>query len=173
MVARQEAAALAKRLIEETCRKQAVLPEQLTLHADRGASMKSKPVALLLSDLGVTQTHSRPRVSNDNPYSEAQFKTLKYHLTYPQRFGSFEEARRYFGELLEWYNTQHRHSGLAFMTPEDVHVGRAEEKRRQRQQVLDRAYAEHPERFVKGPPKAAAVPQEVWINKPANLSSAG
>ena len=135
--------------------------------------MRSQEVLGLLADLQVRRSYSRPHVSNDNPYSEAQFKTLKYHPTYPERFGSFEEARRYFGELLEWYNVRHRHSGLAFMTPEDVHLGRAEAKRWQRQAVLDRAYAEHPERFVKGAPRAKSVPPEVWINKPANLSSAG
>lgn len=173
VLAEYESGAQAKALIASCHRRQGVGPNQLTVHSDRGQSMRSQEVLGLLADLQVRRSYSRPHVSNDNPYSEAQFKTLKYHPTYPARFGSFEEARRYFGELLEWYNVRHRHSGLAFMTPEDVHLGRAEAKRRQRQVVLDRAYAEHPERFVKGAPRAKSVPPEVWINKPANLSSVG
>jgi len=166
MVARQEAAALAKRLIEETCRKQAVLPEQLTLHADRGASMKSKPVALLLSDLGVTQTHSRPRVSNDNPYSESQFKTLKYRPEFPGRFGCLEDARAFCVEFFRWYNTEHHHSGIGWLTPETVHYGHAPQVIQVRQKVLDRAHQRHPERFVRKAPTAPALPEAVWINRP-------
>ncbi len=166
MVARQEAAALAKRLIEETCRKQAVLPEQLTLHADRGASMKSKPVALLLSDLGVTQTHSRPRVSNDNPYSESQFKTPKYRPEFPGRFGCLEDARAFCVEFFRWYNTEHHHSGIGWLTPEAVHYGHAPEVIQARQKVLDRAHQRYPERFVRKAPTAPALPEAVWINRP-------
>lgn len=173
VLAEYESGAQAKALISLCYQRQGVGPHQLTVHSDRGKSMRSHEVLGLLTDLHIRRSYSRPHVSNDNPYSEAQFKTLKYHPSYPKRFGAFEEARRYFGELLEWYNTQHRHSGLAFMTPEDVHLGRAEQKQMQRQAVLDQAYAEHPERFVKGPPKAKSVPQAVWINKPAGLSPAG
>ena len=168
MVARQEAATLAKRLIEETCRKQEVRPEQLTLHADRGSSMKSKPVALLLSDLGVTKTHSRPRVSNDNPYSESQFKTLKYRPEFPGRFGGIEDARAFCAEFFRWYNTEHHHSGIGWLTPEVVHYGRASDVIEARQRVLDMAHVRHPERFVRKAPAAPSLPQAVWINRPEN-----
>ena len=128
--------------------------------------MKSKPVALLLSDLGVTKSHSRPYVSDDNPYSEAQFKTLKYRPEFPGRFGCLEDARAFCGEFFRWYNMDHYHSGLGLMTPHDVHYGLAEERRCRRQEVLARAYAAHPERFVRGMPGPAEIPREVWINKP-------
>jgi putative transposase len=166
MVAHQETAALAKRLIEDTCRKQEIVPEQLTLHADRGCSMKSKPVALLLSDLGVTKTHSRPHVSNDNPYSESQFKTLKYRPEFPKRFGCIEDARAFCVDFFGWYNTQHHHSGIGFLTPEMVHYGRASQVIEARQRVLDGAHALHPERFVRKPPTAPPLPEAVWINRP-------
>lgn len=166
MVARQEAAALAKHLIEETCRKPAVLPEQLTLHADRGASMKSKPVALLLSDLGVTKTHSPPRVPNDNPYSESQFKTLKYRPEFPGRFGCMEDAPAFCVEFFRWYNTEHHHSGIGWLTPETVHYGHAPQVIQARQKVLDRAHQRYPERFVRKAPTAPAVPEAVSINRP-------
>ena len=168
MVARQETAALAKRLIEETCRKQEVRPEQLTLHADRGSSMKSKPVALLLCDLGVTKTHSRPRVSNDNPYSESQFKTLKYRPEFPGRFGCIEDARAFCGDFFRWYNTEHHHSGIGWLTPEIVHYGRAPEVIGARQRVLDLAHRRYPERFVRKAPVAPPLPEAVWINRPEN-----
>ncbi len=166
MVAHQETAALAKRLIEETCRKQEIVPEQLTLHADRGCSMKSKPVALLLSDLGVTKTHSRPHVSNDNPYSESQFKTMKYRPEFPKRFGGIEDARAFCVDFFGWYNTEHHHSGIGFLTPEMVHSGRASHVIEARQRVLDVARALHPERFVRKPPMAPPLPEAVWINRP-------
>jgi len=166
MVAYREAAVLASRLIEASCQRQGIEQAQLTLHADRGSSMKSKPVALLLSDLGVTKSHSRPYVSNDNPYSEAQFKTLKYRPEFPGRFGCLEDARAFCGEFFRWYNMEHYHSGLALMTPHDVHYGLAEERRARRAEVLARAYAAHPERFVRGMPRPAEIPREVWINKP-------
>jgi len=166
MVAHQETAALAKRLIEQTCRKQEITPDQLTLHADRGSSMKSKPLALLLSDLGVTKTHSRPHVSNDNPYSESQFKTLKYRPEFPKRFGCIENARAFCVHFFNWYNTEHHHSGIGFLTPEMVHYGRASEVIAARQHVLDLAHARHPERFVRKPPRAALLPEAVWINRP-------
>lgn len=166
MVAHRESAALASRLIAETCRKQGVRPGQLTIHADRGASMRSKPVALLLSDLGVIKTHSRPYVSNDNPYSESQFKTLKYCPEFPDRFGSIWHARSFCVEFLKYYNNEHRHSGIGLMTPAAVHYGRSEKIREARQETLLRAYQKHPERFVHGMPQAPILPREVWINAP-------
>lgn len=166
MVADCESSALAEQLISETCTRQGILPGQLTLHADRGASMKSKPVALLLADLGVTKTHSRPHTSDDNPYSEAQFKTLKYRPGCPSRFGSLQHCRQWAVELMRWYNDEHHHSGLGLMTPKDVHYGQAEELRRRREHVLQAAYAAHPERFVHGLPEPQALPTAVWINEP-------
>ena len=163
----------AQALIQTCYERQGVEPGQLTVHSDRGKSMRAKGVLDLLEELKVRRSYSRPHVADDNPYSEAQFKTLKYHATYPERFGSPEDARSYFGGLLNWYNREHRHSGLAFMTPEDVHEGRAEAKRKYRDEVLAAAHAAHPERFVRGRPRARAVPQEVWINKPAAQEAAG
>ncbi len=166
MVAHRESAALAERLIEATVRKQGIVRDRLTVHADRGSSMTSKPVALLLTDLGIAKTHSRPHVSNDNPYSESGFKTLKYRPGFPDRFGSIEDARAFCGDFFAWYNTCHRHSGIALYTPADVHHGRAVALQQLRAGVLAGAYAAHPERFVKGPPRARPVPTEVWINRP-------
>jgi putative transposase len=172
MLAPHESAALAERLIAETCVKHGIQPGQLTLHADRGSSMRSKPVALLLADLAVTKTHSRPHVSNDNPFSEAQFKTLKYSPHFPERFGSLEDGRAFGQEFFRWYNHEHRHSGLGFLTPAVVHYGVAAAVREQRQHVLAAAYAAHPERWVKGRPHPADLPQAVWINPPAKKSTA-
>ena len=166
MLAPRETATLAEQLIAETCAKQAIRPGQLTIHADRGGPMRSKPVALLLADLGVTKTHSRPHVSNDNPFSEAQFRTLKYCPQFPERFGSLEDGRAFGQTFFRWYNQDHRHSGLGFLTPAVVHLGQASTVRAQRQQVLASAYAAHPERFVKGPPQPADLPTAVWINPP-------
>lgn len=166
MVAHRESALLAKKLIDETCQKQGVQPGQLLIHADRGPSMKSKPVALLLSDLGVTKTHSRPHTSNDNPYSEAQFKTLKYRPDFPERFGSLEDARAFCQDFFRWYNTEHHHSGIGLMTPHSVHYGLAEEVFKAREKVLLAAYEKHPERFVKKVPVPLALPQAAWINSP-------
>ena len=166
MVAHRERAALAKRLIEASCRKHRIEPGQLTLHADRGSSMTSKPVALLLSDLGVTKTHSRPHVNDDNPYSESQFKTLKYRPEFPHAFGSIENARQFCRTFFVWYNQQHCHSGIALLTPEVVHYGLAAEVLGQRDRVLSSAYQAHPERFVNGRPKTSALPKAVWINAP-------
>jgi putative transposase len=166
MLAPRETATLAERLIAETCAKHAIQPGQLTIHADRGGAMRSKPVALLLADLGVTKTHSRPHVSNDNPFSEAQFRTLKYSPQFPARFGSLEDGRAFGQVFFRWYNHEHRHSGLGFLTPAVVHVGHAATVRAQRQQVLATAYAAHPERFVKGRPQPADLPTAVWINPP-------
>ena len=167
MVAHRESATLANRLIAETYKKQFIRPGQLTIHADRGTSMRSKPVALLLSDLGVTKTHSRPYVSNDNPYSESQFKTLKYCPDFPGRFGSIEHARNFCVEFFEYYNGAHRHSGIGLMTPAAVHYRRSEKLREARQETLFEAYSKHPERFVNGVPRAPALPHEAWINSPA------
>jgi putative transposase len=172
MIAPHESAALAERLIAETCAKHAIPPGQLTLHADRGASMRSKPVALLLADLGVTKTHSRPHVSNDNPFSEAHFKTLKYCPLFPERFGSIEDGRAFGQVFFRWYNNEHQHSGLGFFTPAVVHFGQAPTVWAQRQQVLAAAYARHPERFVNGRPQPADLPTAVWINPPAKTSTA-
>ncbi len=166
MVAPRESAALAETLIAATCERQGIARDQLTLHADRGASMTSKPVALLLADLGVTKTHSRPHVSNDNPYSEAHFKTLKYRPDFPTRFDSQEHARMHCGDFFPWYNTEHYHSGLGLYTPADVHHGRAAARRTQRALILAGAHAAHPERFPHGRPEPAPLQTAVWINKP-------
>jgi len=166
MVARRESAGLANRLIHESCEKQGIVKGQLTLHADRGSSMRSKYVAMLLSDLGVTKTHSRPYVPNDNPFSESQFKTLKYRPEFPKRFGCIEHARVFCRDFFKWYNTQHRHSGIGLLTPETVHYGLADEAISARQKVLNTAYGRHPERFVRKPPRAPKLPEAVWINPP-------
>ena len=167
MIAHEESATLAKKLIAETCHRQGIEPGQLGVHADRGSSMKSKAVALLLSDLGIAKTHSRPHVSNDNPFSEALFKTLKYRPVVPERFGAIEDARGCFGDLFVWYNDDHHHGALGLLTPRDVHHGLAEARLDDRAIVLSAAYDLHPERFPHGRPKPAIPPTEVWINKPA------
>ena len=164
----RESAELAKRLIQESCAKQNIQPGQLTLHADRGTSMSSKPVAFLLADLGVTKTHSRPHVSDDNPYSESQFRTMKYRPEFPHRFGCIQDSRAFCQGFFRWYNQEHRHSGLGLLTPAMVHHNQTALILEPRQIVLDAAYRIHPERFVHQSPKPAAVPTEVWINKPLN-----
>jgi putative transposase len=166
MVAHRESARLAEQFIHETCSRQGIERGQLTIHADRGAAMTSKLVALLLTDLGVTKTHSRPHVSNDNPFSEAQFKTLKYRPAFPTRFGSIQDARAHCHGFFPWYNTEHHHAGLGLLTPADVHHGRAEQRVAARTTVLAAAYAAHPERFPSGVPHSPARPMEVWINPP-------
>ncbi len=166
MVARRAFASYAKRLISETCSRQGIEADQLTLHSDRGAQMISKTVAHLLADLSVTKSLSRPHVPDDNPYSESQFKTLKYRPEFPERFGSEEHARSICGRLLGWYNTEHRHSGLGFLTPHDVHYGLAEKKIETRAATLRAAHEAHPERFPRGMPSPPALPEAVWINKP-------
>jgi putative transposase len=168
MVASRESAMLAKKLISESCAKQGIPLGQLTLHADRGSSMKSKAVALLLSDLGITKTHSRPHVSNDNPFSEAQFKTLKYRPEFPERFGSLEDSRAFCRPFFYWYNTEHRHSGIAFLTPQAVHYGRAPQILETRSATLDAAFEAHPERFKGRRPSPKSLPKAVWINPPAD-----
>lgn len=166
MVARGESSLLAKMLIGKTCKRQGIDKNQLLIHSDRGPSMTSKAVALLMSDLGITKSLSRPYVSNDNPFSESQFKTLKYRPTFPKRFGSIEDARAFSRKLLDWYNNEHYHTGIALMTPATVHYGGAAECNRRRQVVLSTAFDSHPERFVSGRPKALELPKEVWINPP-------
>ena len=166
LLATQESAALAKQLIAETCRRQGIDPGQLTTHSDRGPAMTSTSVALLLADLGVTKSLSRPQTSNDNPYSEAQFKTLKYRPEFPDRFGSLQDGRGFCRTFFGWYNTAHHHSGIGMMTPEAVHYGRAPRIIAARQKTLDTAFALHPERFVRNPPRHQDVPQQAWINPP-------
>ncbi|WP_338872822.1 IS3 family transposase [Myxococcus stipitatus] len=169
MVAHRESAALAQKLLAQTCERQGIQPGQLTIHADRGSSMTSKPVALLMADLGVTKTHSRPHVSNDNPFSEAHFKTLKYRPDFPRVFGCLQDARGFCADFFRWYNEEHHHSGLGLLTPHDVHHGLAHARLSARAVVLEAAFAAHPERFPHGLPKPQALPNAVWINNPAHL----
>jgi putative transposase len=166
MVASRESALLAEVLIRQTVAKQGIRRDQLTIHADRGSSMTSKPVAFLLADLGITQSHSRPHVSDDNPFSEAQFKTLKYRPDFPDRFTSTEAARLHCVDFFPWYNDEHRHTGLGLHTAADVHYGLTEAVRDKRAGVLDAAYAAHPERFVRKPPQPPKLPTTAWINRP-------
>jgi putative transposase len=166
LLAHRESASLARRLIAATVAREDIAPGQLTVHADRGAAMISKPVAFLLADLGITKTHSRPHVSNDNPYSEAQFKTLKYHPSFPDRFGSFEHGRAHCAAFFPWYNTEHHHASLGWHTPRDVHHGHAAARQTHRAAVLAAAYAATPARFVRHAPTPPALPTAVWINQP-------
>lgn len=167
-LATRETAALAEAMINTSIEQQNIQPGQLSLHADRGTSMTSKSVAFLLADLGVTRSHSRPRVSNDNPYSEAHFKTLKHCPSFPKNFASLEHARTFCALFFDYYNAHHHHSGIAFHTPADVHHGRAAIVRERRQTVLDTAYQHHPERFVRQPPQAPTLATHAWINQPTN-----
>jgi putative transposase len=146
--------------------RQSIRRDQLTVHADRGTSMTSKPVALMLADLGVTKSHSRPHVSNDNPFSESQFKTMKYRPDFPERFGAIEDGRAHCADFFGWYNTEHGHGGLGLVTPHDIHHGLAAARLQARDVVLAAAFAERPEWFPAGVPSAGAVPSDVWINKP-------
>lgn len=157
---------LAKEFHRQTFLQHGIEPWKLTLHSDRGPAMVSKTVGNLLADLKVTKSHGRPHVSDDNPYSESQFKTLKYHPEFPERFGSIEDARSFCRRYFHWYNHHHRHSGIGMMTPASVHEGRAQEVHAARQEVLDRAFQAHPERFPKGRPKPPAMPGPAWINPP-------
>jgi putative transposase len=168
LIAQRESEALARELIGESCRKQQIGRRQLTLHADRGSPMVAKSMEQLLSDLGVVKSHSRPHTSNDNPFSEAQFKTMKYRPDYPQRFGSIEDARAWARGFISWYNQEHRHTALALMAPATVHYGLAAQVNERRQAVLQAAYEQHPERFVKGAPVPPQLPDEVWINPPSS-----
>lgn len=162
----REDEALAREFHRRTLLQQGIRPGQLTLHADRGSVMTSGSLQHMLLDLQVSRSHSRPHVSNDNPYSEAQFKTLKYHPDFPERFGSIEDARAFCREFFDWYNHEHRHSGIGFMPPEWVHSGKARHAYDARQAVLDQAFLDHPERFPKGRPQPPPLPTEVWINPP-------
>ncbi len=165
-VQHRENAQLAKALIGQAAEQQKITREQLTVHADRGPAMTSKPVAFLLADLGVLKSHNRPYTSTDNPYSEAHFKTLKYRPEFPDRFANIEHARAFCRRFFDWYNHQHRHSGIGLMTPTAVHHGHAKALHAERQRVLQAAYTATPERFVRRPPRPPALPTAVWINKP-------
>jgi transposase InsO family protein len=171
LLAEYESADLAQQLIAESCRKQAIAREQLTLHADRGAAMIAKSLARFLSDLGVDKSHSRPHTPDDNPYSEAQFKTMKYRPDYPQRFDSKDQALAWARAFFPWYNQEHHHLALGLLTPAMVHLGQTQTVLAQRQATLDQAYAQHPERFVRGAPATAPVPTAVWINPPTSVES--
>jgi putative transposase len=166
LIAERESAALAEKLLADTIAKQGIDRDTLSIHADNGSSMASKPVAFLLADLGVTKTHSRPHTSNDNPYSESHFRTLKYRPDFPENFGSIADARAFCQRFFAWYNTEHRHSGIAWHTPHNVHYGHAEAVRAVRADVLAAAYARNPERFVRKHPEPRALPDAAWINKP-------
>ena len=179
LLAERESAELAQELTIAACAKQQIEPGQLTIHADRGGPMitqwaqsaTAKSMTMLMSDLGVNPSHSRPHVSDDNPYSEAQFRTLKYSPGYPERFGSLTDARQWCQGFFPWYNQEHHHTGLNLLTPADVHYGRAEEKLAQRHLILQQAFDAHPERFVRGRPKPTPLPGAVWINQPTPLSA--
>jgi putative transposase len=166
LLANRESSTLAVELIRQSCYREGIVREQLTVHADRGSSMRSKSVAFLLADLGVTKTHSRPYTSNDNPYSEAQFRTLKYQPDFPGKFGSLPDARTFLQNFFAWYNHEHRHSGIGLVTPAQRHSGDDKTVYRRRQIVLEAFYKQHPERFVRGMPSPPELPGEVWINKP-------
>ncbi len=171
MIAERELASLAQILIKESCHNEGIQKEQLTIHSDNGKPMRAKSLALLYADLGVNASFTRPYTSDDNPYSEAQFKTLKYQADYPDCFGSIQDARVWARQFFNWYNHEHYHTGLNLLTPTSVHHGLAVEIQQERQHVLLDAFAAHPERFVKGAPVVAGPPQHVWINPPkeANL----
>ena len=166
MVASRESATLAQKLIRETCQRQSIAAGQLTVHADRGSSMTSRPVALLLADLGITKTHSRPHTSNDNPFSESHFKTLKYRPEFPDRFGCIQDARSLCQRFFSWYNAEHHHSALGWLTPQVVHSGQSGAVLASRQKVLDQAFQITPERFVRKPPQPPRLLDKVWINPP-------
>jgi len=167
MVAHGEKSALARKLIEQSCKKQGIQRNQLIIHADCGPSMTSKPVALLLADLGITKSHSKPYVSNDNPYSESQFKTMKYRPDFPERFSCIQDSISFCQDFFGWYNTEYYHSGIGYLTPEDVHYGRAEQIIKEREKVLKAAFKKHPNRFKGKISKPMALPEAVWINKPS------
>jgi putative transposase len=171
MVAEAESSALACELIETTVSRQNIEKGALTLHADRGSSMKSKSVAQLLVSLGILKSHSRPHTSDDNPFSEAQFKTLKYHHSFPDRFGCIQDARVFCAPFFDWYNQQHHHTSIGLLTPHDLHSGRANDILDQRHQTMSAAYDSHPERFVHGPSPLQTAPDAVWINPPPSPSS--
>ncbi len=166
MLANRESGELAAQLIRETCEKQGVQPDQLSIHADRGSPMIAQPTIGLMAKLGITPSHSRPHVSNDNPFSESQFKTLKYHPGFPGRFGSIEDAQAFCSPFFSWYNNEHRHSGILFLTPAAAHHGGATAILEARHARRMEAYASHPERFIGGEPKRPDLPRAVYINPP-------
>jgi putative transposase len=170
-ISEHESGEQARALIEAACQRQVIGDGELVVHSDRGKAMRSKTLADLLGELGVQRSFSRPHVSNDNPYSESQFKTLKYRPDFPNRFGSIEDARNYLRSFFKWYNTEHRHSGVGMMTPLSIHTGEAEHIYEERRRTLQEAYRRHPERFVKGQPKPKDLPTEVWINKPEQAAA--
>lgn len=172
LIAQAERSELAKDLIEISCERQNIINEQLTIHSDRGAPMTSLTVNQLLDNLNVKKSLSRPRVSNDNPYSESQFKTLKYRPEFPDRFGSIQDAREYCREFFKWYNEDHYHSGLNYLTPYSVHYGEADNLVKQRQNTMIDVYKRCPERFRNGVPKISGIPEKVWINKPEKNNNA-
>ena len=167
----RETGQLATGLIEQAAEQQQITPKILTLHADRGGPMRSKPLAFLLADLGITKTHSRPYTSSDNPCSEAGFKTLKYRPEFPARFDDIEHARAHCRQFFRWYNHEHCHSGIGLMTPSAVHHGQAPAMHAARARVLDAAYARNPERFVHKPPVPPELPTAAWINKPKEVAA--
>lgn len=170
MLEERENSDLAQALIAASCAKQGIEAGQLAIHADRGPQMIAKSVASLMADLGVVRTHSRPHVSNDNPFIEAHFKTAKYRPDMPQRLGGIYDGRAHFRQFFKWYNNDHTHSGIAYLTPATVHYGQAQAIIAERQRALDAAYTRYPQRFVKGPPRAARLPEAVWINPPKNTA---
>ena len=169
MLADQESSSLGKLLIETAVERQGVTGSQLTVHSDRGGPMTGKPVAHLLADLGITKSLNRPQVSNDNPFSEAQFKTLKYSPGFPERFGCKQDAEAFSQSFFRWYNYEHKHGGIGYFTPASVHYGKAEKQREIRQKALQAAYLSHPERFVMKPPEVAPLHTAVWINPPLHV----
>ena len=169
MVAERESGTLAGEFIRDCCAREGIAPGSLTIHSDRGTAMTSRPVVGLLSALDVHKTVSRPQVSNDNPYIESHFKTMKYRPNFPKRFGSIQDARCALDPFFCWYNTKHRHSGIAYLTPDDVHFGRSEQLQNQRQRTLTSAYEAVPHRFVNGVPRPPALPRAAWINPPKPL----
>jgi putative transposase len=171
LIAEAESGELAEKFIAQSCQRQKIEGDHLTLHADRGSPMRSKSVSILLQDLGIKQSHSRPRTSNDNPYSEAQFKTMKYRPDYPGKFETIENARKWAREFFHWYNQEHYHTGLSLLTPQMVYQERTTEICQQRQHVLSVAYALHPDRFKNGQPIAKPEPATVWINRPADVAA--
>ena len=172
-VSQSESSHLAGALISQSCEQQKIQLGQLGIHADRGSSMKSKHVAQLMADLGITKTHSRPHVSNDNPFSESQFKTMKYRPEFPQRFGSLQDATQFCKNFFDWYNWEHYHSGIAHLTPGSVHHGKGAEIIGQREEALLSAFNAHPERFMRGVPRHQPLPDAVWINPPDNPKTEG
>jgi putative transposase len=170
MIATAESSQWAQELISVTCAKQGIVPEQLTLHSDRGSAMKANTIADLLERLGVSKSHTRPHTPNDNPFSEAQFKTLKYQPTFPREFASVDMARGWAREFFHWYNHGHHHVALGLMTPAVVHSGQAEAVAAEWQQTLDQAYGRHPERFSRGRPQGPQLSEAVWINQPEDTA---